>query len=161
MSPKVKNIIIIAGVGVALVLVYVFFIRSSSSDTPALTSSSVPSSAPGPSGNTTTETSQLTQDFLSLLLNVKNIKLDETIFSDGAFSALTDSSITLLPDGTEGRPNPFAPIGSDVLTAPNSLLTPPLTPSSATPPMAPVVPPFKIPAKPPAQAPAQAPAKTN
>ena len=57
------------------------------------------------------------QDFLSLLLNVKSIKLDSTIFDDPAFLSLYDSSITLTPDGTEGRVNPFAPLGADVVVA--------------------------------------------
>ena len=31
---------------------------------------------------------------------------------------MTDSSITLEPDGNEGRPNPFAPLGQDITPAP-------------------------------------------
>ncbi len=76
------------------------------------------------------------KDFLVLLSNVKNIKLDDTIFSDPAFNSLHDSSITLIPDGTEGRPNPFAQFGNDalpVLNTQNNLTT--------TPPVTPVVPP--------------------
>ena len=53
------------------------------------------------------------KDFLTLLLSVKNIKLDDAIFFDVAFNSLHDSSITLIPDGTEGRPNPFAQFGND------------------------------------------------
>lgn len=107
-SPLVKNIIIgVIAVGL-LILGYIFFSNSSSTDT-ALTSSS------GEAGTTATTTQgeqdKLSQDFVTMLLGVKSIKLDDTIFSDPAFTSLRDSSILLVPDGTEGRPNPFAPIG--------------------------------------------------
>ena len=67
-----------------------------------------------------------------VLLNVKNIKLDDSIFSDIAFSNLRDSSITLIPDGTEGRPNPFAPIGSDASVAPVNNSSVPKTTQTTT-----------------------------
>src|ERR1019366_5287181 len=107
--PKIRNIIIFAAIAVVFILLYVFFIKPApqqadlvSSTLPSVgtTSGSVP--APG-SGN-----SLNTQDFLTLLLNVNNIKLDDAIFSDPAFAGLHDSSIVLTPDGTQGRPNPFA-----------------------------------------------------
>jgi hypothetical protein len=61
----------------------------------------------------------LAQDFLDLLLNIQSIKLDNAIFSDNAFINISkhDTSIILTPDGTEGRPNPFAPLGADVVAA--------------------------------------------
>ena len=44
---------------------------------------------------------------------------------------LHDSSILLIPDGTEGRPNPFAPIGSDITASViNSINTTTETPAS-------------------------------
>ena len=54
-------------------------------------------------------------EFLTVLLSVKNISLDDSIFSDLAFTSLHDSSIELISDIPEGRPNPFAPIGSDII----------------------------------------------
>ncbi len=127
MTSKLKNIIIIAVVAVALILVYFFFIKKGP-DEAALVSSSG-------SGNVSTtpiQDSAVTRDFLSLLLNVKNIKLDDSIFSDIAFTNLHDSSIILVPDGTEGRPNPFAPIGYDVPTAPVTSPTSPTSPITPT-----------------------------
>ena len=59
--------------------------------------------------------SSIQQEFLPILLNIKNLKLDDSIFQDPAFLSLTDSSIILVPDGNEGRPNPFAPIGFDTI----------------------------------------------
>lgn len=59
------------------------------------------------------DTSAIAGDFLNLLLNVKNIRLDDSILRDPSFNNLRDSSITLIPDGNEGRPNPFAQFGND------------------------------------------------
>ena len=53
---------------------------------------------------------------------VKNIKLNDAIFSDVTFNSLRDSSITLTPDGNEGRPNPFAQFGNE------NISTSPVTP---------------------------------
>lgn len=116
MTPKIKNIIIFVGIGVVLILVYVFLIKgNSSTDQASLTSTTgngvVPVSGP------VDENSQIAQDFLTLLLNVKGITLNDSIFSDDAFKSLKDSSIELTPDGTEGRPNPFAPIGADTVVS--------------------------------------------
>lgn len=117
--PKIKNIIIFLAVGVALVLVYIFFIKPaiSNSNTPPLVSSAgvtpaVQNTAGGEAART------LTQDFLTLLLSVNNIKLDDAIFSDLAFKSLDDPKVTLTPDGSEGRINPFAPIGTDIIVVP-------------------------------------------
>lgn len=115
---KVKNIIIFVAITIALTLIYVFFIRNTGDQT--VPASLVSSSSNGvlPTTNTTNPNSQITKDFLSLLLNVKSIKLEDTLFSDLAFNALHDSSILITPDGTEGRPNPFAPIGSENMALP-------------------------------------------
>ena len=116
MTSIIKNIIIFVVIGAALVLAYLFFFKQAPAQ-PGLTSSS-PSTAL-PSGNLGTAPSN-SQDFLSVLLNVKNIKLNDDIFSDPAFISLQNTSIDLTPDGTEGRPNPFAQIGSDTTVIPTS-----------------------------------------
>lgn len=110
---KPKNIIIFIAAGAILVLIYVFFIKPSPEPTGLVSTSttSVTGDTTLPEG--TSGDTLGTNDFLVVLLNVKNIKLDDSIFSDPAFATLRDSSIILTPDGTEGRPNPFAPIGSD------------------------------------------------
>jgi len=118
MTPKIRNIVIFVTIAAAFVLIYIFFIKSSP---PEASLVSVPSttSLPNIDGsledtNAVNEVSALVaKDFLTLLLSVKNIKLDDAIFFDVAFSSLHDSSITLIPDGTEGRPNPFAQFGND------------------------------------------------
>ncbi len=128
--PKIRNIIIFATIGAILVLIYIFFIKSSSDEDVVLISS-----VPAVSETTTTtsgDTSVIAQEFLTLLLSVKGIKLNDAIFSTNAFNSLRDSSIVLVPDGNEGRPNPFAPIGVDIVVSPPST-TPPLSTTPTTP----------------------------
>lgn len=111
--PKIRNIIIFISIGAVLVLVYIFFIKPSFEDTGNLISS--PATLPVSSG-VASDNSLIAQDFLPLLLGVRDIKLNDSIFSDVAFTSLDGShGITLTQDGTEGRPNPFAPLGSDVV----------------------------------------------
>lgn len=108
-----------AGVAAALVLVYVFFISKDKTETALISPAPIPVSTQiGVSAGTGNQNPKLSQDFLSLLLNVKGIKLNDSILTDSAFGALHDSSILLTPDGTEGRPNPFAPVGSDIIIIP-------------------------------------------
>lgn len=124
--PKIKNIIIFVIIGTIFILIYVFFIKKSPSDDSTLISSS---GIPAVSNTTTTGinvniNTNVTQDFIDLLLSVRSIKLNDAIFSDIAFINLDGShSITLLPDGNEGRPNPFAPIGSDIILSPEIVTT--------------------------------------
>jgi len=139
--PKIRNIIIFIVIGAIFVLIYIFYIKKSPTDTASLISST-PDSAVSTSSGTIENNSKVAQDFLSLLLNVKSIKLDDTIFSDNAFESLHDSSITLTPDGNEGRPNPFAPLGTDIVAPPaasapatTSTTTPSATPSTQVPPI--------------------------
>jgi hypothetical protein len=87
--------------------------------------------------NTENQTANATDsvgaDFLTLLLSVKNIKLEDSIFSDKAFMNLKDSSIVLIPDGTEGRTNPFAPLGQDAVSSTvNSLNSLPVNNATST-----------------------------
>ena len=116
--PKIKNIIIFLAIGVALVLVYIFFIKSSP-EPGNLATTSNSAAIPDSTGTASDPNTAVGQEFLTLLLNVKNINLNDAIFTDPAFISLRDSSITLVQDGTEGRPNPFAPIGAeDIQTVP-------------------------------------------
>ena len=133
--PKIKNIIIFTAIAAVFVLIYIFFIRPSPEEENLVLSPGAVM-LPDMGGVTTGGNAQVTapliaKDFLSLLLNVKNIKLDDTILSDLAFLSLRDSSIVLVPDGNEGRPNPFAQFGNDAVvtpTVPDSET--PLTPSA-------------------------------
>lgn len=119
--PKIRNIIIFITIGAIFVLIYIFFIKASPSDAPALVSSGGTPAVSDTSNTSNTvagDTNKIaTQDFLNLLLSVKNIKLDDAIFSDDAFINVSkhDSGIILVPDGNEGRVNPFAQFGNDIV----------------------------------------------
>ena len=117
MASKIKNIIIFTVIAVLLFLIYIFFIKSAPEEQ-SLVSSSTNTGLPN--SNTLGQNSVIAKDFLSVLLNVKNIKLDDTIFSNKSFTSLRDSSIPLASPTPEeeGRTNPFAPIGSDVAVPP-------------------------------------------
>lgn len=109
--PKIKNIIIFLAIGTVLILIYIFLIKPAPDNAATLISSSATPVVSNTVAGNMNKT--ITQDFLSLLFNIKSIKLDDAIFSDIAFTSLDDSnSITLIPDGTEGRINPFAQFGS-------------------------------------------------
>lgn len=139
MTSKIKNIIIFSGIAFAFILIYIFFIKPSSDQAnlaPLQNTTTLPNIDGTVPGVGTTNTNPLiAKDFLVLLSSVKNIKLDDTIFSDQAFNSLHDSSITLIPDGTEGRPNPFAQFGNESLplNTTNLVLPPTNTTSPATP----------------------------
>lgn len=128
MKSQIRNIIIFVAIGLVFVFIYLIFIKGDNKEVPALvgTTSLNTSSTKTP---TSAKDSEIAQDFLTLLLNVKNITLNDAIFSDKAFMSLHDSSILLVPDGNEGRPNPFAPIGTDVGNVPiqSTPVAPPVT----------------------------------
>jgi hypothetical protein len=133
---KLRNIIILVIIATIIILSYVFFI-SSQEEEGSLVSSDVSTLPVTTSANTNIadvnlnagDNDALSQNFLSLLLGVKSITLDDSIFKDGsAFFTLVDSSITLTQDGTEGRVNPFAPIGTDANMIPATPNTQPVTP---------------------------------
>ena len=119
MSSKIKNIIIFIVIAIVLILVYVFFLKPTPT-TPNLTTTSETGVATNVVASNNIGNTDINSDFLSTLLNVKNIKLDDSIFADTAFNSLKDSSIELIQDGTQGRPNPFAPIGVDNTLVPNN-----------------------------------------
>lgn len=113
-------------IGIVVVGAYfVFFNKKTPTNKPALTTSTG-AQAKIPTTTAKDATKPVGQEFLSILLNVKNIKLNDAIFSENAFTALKDSSITLVSEGNEGRANPFAPIGSDALVTPPPVV-PPIT----------------------------------
>ncbi|MEK7569575.1 MAG: hypothetical protein AAB500_01640 [Patescibacteria group bacterium] len=109
MTPKLKNIIMFLVVAVCLVVIYLALFRGKGDEEALLSSSGeVATVATGSGGS-----SGITGSFLSLLLSVKGLSLNDAIISDPAFISLVDSSIELVPEGNEGRPNPFAPLGFD------------------------------------------------
>ncbi len=118
MASKIKNIIIFVIIATVFILIYIFFIKPKPSQdnlisAPNTLLPNIDNSSSDPSAMNVN--SLVAKDFLALLLNVKNIKLNDAILSDPSFNGLHDSTITLIPDGTEGRPNPFAQFGNDAV----------------------------------------------
>jgi hypothetical protein len=52
-------------------------------------------------------------DLISLLFELSNVDLDGALFEKRSFQSLVDFGQEILPQPI-GRPNPFAPVGSDV-----------------------------------------------
>lgn len=110
---KIKSIIIFLGVAAVIFMVYYLFFKKEP-EPESLISFPSTSATAVPSVNGTTAPAQ---DFLTLLLSVKSIQLNDAIFSDAAFASLDAShSIVLVGDGSEGRLNPFAPLGADTIS---------------------------------------------
>ncbi len=135
MSSIIKTfliLIVLAGIGYG---VYFYFSKQNIA-TPVLNTASSPiapvasttsqntSTASNSTSTTTTNPAMSEQDFLTILLSVRKINLNQEIFKEPAFGTLQNSTIQLVPDGNEGRPNPFAPIGIDpIVPAPVSNTT--------------------------------------
>ena len=101
---------------IVLAVAYKLFFGGSSTPAPSLkTTAGVGVNTPRTSTTTNASVSNASvgQDFLSLLLNVESIKLDDSIFSSKEFGLLQDFNRPIPPDNNPGRPNPFAPIGLD------------------------------------------------
>ena len=133
MASKIKNIIIFTIIAASLILIYIFFIKKAPEEENFISSSNTALS----DTNTLQQNSLIARDFLSVLLSVKSIKLNDTIFSDGAFVQLHDSSILLTSPspGDQGRLNPFAPIGYEAAITPPPPASPasPASPAPSTP----------------------------
>lgn len=133
---KLKNIIIFVVIGLVLTGGYFMFVKKPSEPVKLTSSNGNPDATNGVSLNE--QDSMIAKELLGVLLNVKNIRLNDGIFNEEAFISLRDSTILLVPDGTEGRPNPFAPIGKDVSAGvlnsipQNTILTPNSTVNGTT-----------------------------
>ncbi len=72
------------------------------------------------------EVEAVTVDLLTLLLSLKTLEIDTSIFSDDRFKSLTDFSVEVTPQPI-GRANPFLPISGvsnsaapQIVSAPNT-----------------------------------------
>lgn len=98
---KYSTLIWFIGIVLALYLGYSFFLAPS--DEPVL---SVTETAASPDA-----------DLVALLFELKNIRLDNALFSDPVFRALKDFGQDLVAEPV-GRPNPFAPLSGQVARPP-------------------------------------------
>lgn len=95
---KNRNSYIIAGIVLAIALVYYFFFRTPPVDDFLLSSSSVETSrVPG-------------QQLIILLDELERLQLDGAVLTSPAFTSLEDFGVDIVPEPV-GRNNPFAPIG--------------------------------------------------
>ncbi len=141
---KILNIVIIILILAALVYGYMQFTASSEPATPEGLSTASGVDAVFPDG-LTPATQQ--GDFVSLLLDLKQISLDTTFLASTVFTSLQDFSRDIAPQAI-GRRNPFAPIGTSE-GAPSPRATPSApTAQQSTP--APVAPPPSVDTTPPA-----------
>jgi hypothetical protein len=117
MKPQIKNIIIFLGIVVVLFIIYSVLFTKDKEPEANLTSSNPVNVVPN-DGTLNEDDLEIARDFLSLLLSIKSLELDDKIFSDIAFTSLRDTTVPLIHDGSEGRPNPFAPIGTESIVLP-------------------------------------------
>jgi hypothetical protein len=113
MNSKLKTILIVLGV-IVIIGVVIYFVSGKKEQ---VTSRGLVSSTTGaPVTNAITPGSDtIGRDFVSMLLNIRDIKLDNSLFNDPSFQSLNDFTITLVQPGGEGRANPFAPFTTTVV----------------------------------------------
>lgn len=95
---KYKKVIIILGIIIIAAVIYTIMIGKK--DNRLLVSES-----PETVSNT-----ELQNNLLALLLEIRSIKLDDSIFLDPAFRSLDDFGQEIVQEPV-GRSNPFAPVG--------------------------------------------------
>jgi hypothetical protein len=108
---------VVGAIVIAFVLFNVFSGGSDSDNTTGLVSgnNNQPIST-GNQGLVSGGGAEIGQEFISMLLNLQAINLDTTLFQEQAFLSLKNNSIEFRDPGGQGRPNPFAPIGTDAIT---------------------------------------------
>lgn len=114
MNSTLKNILIFVLIFAVLAGGYYFFIGNKT-ETQGLTSID-----PVTGVDISPADDGVGSEFLSTLLNIKNIKLDNSIFLSSAFKSLQDYTTILVDQGNSGRSNPFAPIGADSVSSSQS-----------------------------------------
>ena len=116
MNPKLKNILIFVVILVVVAIAYSLFKDEKKPNTP-LSSSGAPISSSSETSPASTSGPSVGSEFLTSLLSVKNVQLDDSIFLNPAFIKLEDFSRPLIQTAGQGRPNPFAAIGAEGSTA--------------------------------------------
>lgn len=96
---KKNKILLIAFVVVSLVFAWSMLGRESSSSSSSLLTSAAQ----------TQRGAAVDQDIIRLLLDMRSIRLDGSVFQTPAFVLLRDFGRDIVPE-PQGRPNPFAPV---------------------------------------------------
>jgi len=126
MNKVIKNILIVAVIAGLGIVGYSFFKKEKAVDTGLSTTGGLGATA----GDTLATENAVGREFLSTLLNIRSIKLDESIFENKTFLSLQDFSRKLEADTNPGRSNPFAPLGADTSAVSTQVST--SNPSSVT-----------------------------
>ena len=125
MKGILKTIIILAVVTALGVFGYMYFFKGSTpvtSDAGLATTAGV-STDPATAALADADVSTTSNQFLTLLLDVQSIKLDNSLFANPSFTTLQDLSRPIAPDTNPGRANPFAPLGADGTAAVSTQVT--------------------------------------
>ena len=139
MSNKIKNLLFVLA-GLVLILVYVlFFKKDNTNDSNLTVNTNTINTADIAKVEANPIDEQLSSEILATLSSIKSITLEDKIFNSKSFQSLVDGTVLLVKDGNEGRPNPFAPIGTDA-SLPITNVTPVdtvATPNTTTTPVSP------------------------
>ena len=92
-----KNMTVIGVVVAAAIAFYIYYAYFSGGTQPLLSQDAQ---------------SPASQSLLLTLTSLQSIKLDPALFNDPVFQSLTDFGVTIPPESS-GRPDPFAPVGSN------------------------------------------------
>ena len=112
-----RNLIIIVVVGAVFAAAYFIFInKGNSGDVGGL-------ATVAGTNTSATDITLTSQDFLTQLLKIDSIKIDDKIATNPAFTVLVDLSKPIDPDTNPGRINPFAPLGADSATVSTQITT--------------------------------------
>jgi hypothetical protein len=106
---KYKNIFLAIIIAVIVFFLYTRFFGNSENQSDSLLIAG--------SGGTTQEIT-IGKEFLSVLLELRSINLDESLFESKSFLILRDFSQEVEPQAS-GRPNPFREIGFDPIPPPS------------------------------------------
>jgi hypothetical protein len=117
MSSKIRNLIIFIVIFGLAFAGYSFFVKDSSksNNTGTLSGTSANPTVAGGNANV------FDQTFLSMLTDLRGIKLEAGILTSDAFTKLQENTKILIEEPNPGRPNPFAPLGNDVVADSTSI----------------------------------------
>ena len=98
MSSLLKNILFAVGLAAILWLGYKLFFAADEAQLSTL------------NANVLSQASRDTQEFLRMLQQLRDIKLNQELFDDARFQTFVNHRQAIVPEPV-GRQNPFAPIG--------------------------------------------------
>ena len=116
MNKTLKTVLILAGAGLILFLLYAFFLQPAPASTDAVTGGLI-------SVSTTDSADPSSADIVSLLGQMQRIQLDRTLFAGQLYQSLHDFGVTISPE-PYGKDDPFASLDGSSAAASASLTLP-------------------------------------